>query len=90
MTDAHDLRQLKDLVVYASGIYSTMSGEACETWRPCDDTRGLLSQMSNILRGIHDLAESGHKMADACAELIVRAEKAERTLSLCANGQKEI
>ncbi len=55
----YDERELRQLVVYAAGIYERTSGKPTNSqWEPCKDVSGLLSQLSNILRGISDCHEA--------------------------------
>jgi hypothetical protein len=52
----HDERELRELLIYTGKIYHRLSKtEPLPEWKPCDDVAGLLSQLSNTLRGISDL-----------------------------------
>jgi transcription antitermination factor NusG len=51
--------RLKELVVYADMIFVALMPKDQPTadWKPLEDLPGLLSQLSNILRGIKDLTQ---------------------------------
>lgn len=74
----HDERELRELLIYAGGIYhrSTMT-KPNPGWGPCDDVQGMLSQLSNALRGISDSVDDNQKASEAMAEWLPRAERAE-------------
>lgn len=54
----HDERELRELLIYTGKIYHRLSKtNPHPQWEPCDDVQGMLSQLSNALRGINDLTE---------------------------------
>ena len=71
----HDERELRELVIYAGGIYhrSTLTKPNPE-WRPCDDVQGLLSQLSNCLRGISDSVDDNQRAREVMAFELTHSE----------------
>lgn len=54
VTPLDNTQQLDLLVRYANDIYTQLIGRSNPNWSTFDTMHGLLSQLSNILRGIHD------------------------------------